>query len=322
MTEPSDAKVTLIIPSYNTSDMIEKTITSALEQTIETRVIVIDDCSTDDSFARIEAMAAREPRLIARRLSKNGGPSIARNVAIRMAETPWVAGLDSDDYLLPDRMRKMVEFAEANDLDFLADDVIRIEAGMPVEKGTRVWRDQSVGRIPVDLAFFVQENIRDHVGMRREAGYLKPMMRTAFLREHDLFFREDLRADEDYDFYARSLHAGARFEIIDPCGYIAVNREGSLSKALAPLVLEKVIEADKALRNSPKTSKDARRALSKHIQQYEADLSWLKMIEAVRAKDSAKALGVFAATSPAAMPIVTSRIVKHFLKVPVFQERK
>lgn len=310
------------MPSYNTSDVIEKAIESALEQTIETRLIVIDDCSTDDSFARIEAIAAREPRLTARRQPKNGGPSVARNAALRMVETPWVAGLDSDDYLLPDRMRKMVEFAEANDLDFLADDVIRVDTGMPIEKGTRVWKDQPVGRVPVDLARFVQENIRDHVGMRREIGYLKPLMRTAFLRQHDLFFREDIRGPEDYDFYARSLHAGARFEIIDPCGYIAVNREGSLSRSFAPLALEKVIEGDKALRDCPGTSDAARRSLSRHIQQYEADLSWLKMIEAVRAKDTGKALSVFAGTAPSALPIVTSRIAKHFLKIPIFAEPK
>lgn len=312
------SKVTLIIPAYNCSDTVEKAIRSALDQTIETQVIVIDDCSTDHSFAMVEEMARREPRLTARRQPRNGGPSAARNAALRLVTTPWVAGLDADDFLLPGRMEKMLRHAESRDVDFVADDVIRVAPGRPIEEGFRVWKDEPVGIVPVDLARFVRENTLRHVGYRREIGYLKPLMRVAFLRDHDLFFREDMRGPEDYDFYRRCLHAGARFEIIDPCGYIAVNMPGSLSKTFSPDAIGKVVEGDLALLSVPGLSGDARSALREHVRQVRADLAWLRLIEASRANDAGKMFGSLIRNPVDVSAILASRIAKHFLRIPLY----
>ena len=96
-------KVTVIIPCYNGEAFIETAVRSALDQTIPTQVIVVDDCSSDGSFALLQAMAENEPRMMAMRQARNGGPSAARNTALRLVKTAWVANLDADDYLLPDR---------------------------------------------------------------------------------------------------------------------------------------------------------------------------------------------------------------------------
>ncbi|MEQ9505742.1 MAG: glycosyltransferase family A protein [Hyphomonas sp.] len=312
-------QVTLIIPCYNAADTIGKAIDSALAQTVPVRIIVIDDCSTDDSFDVLVRMAAEHPQLTVHRQPVNGGPGPARNAGLRLAETTWVAGLDSDDFLMPDRIERLLAHAKGRELDFIADDIIRIWPDQAIDDGVRVWRDDPVGTVPVDLAKFVRENTLKHAGFRREMGYLKPMMRTAFLREHGLLFREDMRLAEDYDLYARALVAGARFEVIDPCGYIALNRAGSLSKAIPTLAVQMVVDADKTLLSAPGISAEAKAALREHLTQTRTDLEWMRLIDGVRARSLPAVVRVFL-SPPAVSAGVAGRLVKHVLKIPLYPQ--
>lgn len=315
------AEVTLIIPCYNAADTIIGTLESALAQTVPVRIIVVDDCSTDNSFEVVAALAEKHPQIQLFRQAVNGGPGKARNTGLRLAETEWVAGLDSDDFLEPERTQRLLAHIAGRDVDFLMDDIIRIWPGQRVADGVRVWRDGPVGTVAMDLAAFVRENTLKHTGYRREIGYLKPLMRTAFLRRHGLEFREDMRLAEDYEFYARALVAGAKLEVIDPCGYIALNREGSLSKAVPTKAMEKVVAADRALLEAPGNSAEARTALREHLTQSSIDLQWMRLIDAVRARSLPKAFGVFF-TPPAVAVGVISRLVKHALKIPLYPEER
>lgn len=313
------AEVTLVIPCYNAADTITRTIESALAQTVPVRIIVVDDCSTDNSFQVVSALAEKHPQIKLFRQAVNGGPGKARNTGLRLAETEWVAGLDSDDFLLPERTERLLAHVRGREVDFLMDDIIRIWPGQAPADGVRVWRDDPVGTVKMGLAEFVRENTLKHTGFRREIGYLKPLMRTAFLRKHSLEFREDMRLAEDYEFYARALVAGARLEVIDPCGYIALNREGSLSKAVPTKAMEKVVAADSALLAAPGLSSDARAALREHLAQSQVDLQWMRLIDAVRARSVPAALGVFFTPPPVAAGVV-QRLVKHVLKIPIYPE--
>lgn len=313
------AEVTLVIPCYNAADTITRTIESALAQTVPVRIIVVDDCSTDNSFQVVSALAEKHAQIKLFRQAVNGGPGKARNTGLRLAETEWVAGLDSDDFLLPERTERLLAHVRGREVDFLMDDIIRIWPGQEPADGVRVWRDDPVGTVQMGLAEFVRENTLKHTGFRREIGYLKPLMRTAFLRKHSLEFREDMRLAEDYEFYARALVAGARLEVIDPCGYIALNREGSLSKAVPTKAMEKVVAADRALLAAPGLSSDARAALREHLAQSQVDLQWMRLIDAVRARSVPAALGVFFTPPPVAAGVV-QRLVKHVLKIPIYPE--
>lgn len=312
-------RVTLIIPCYNAAETIGKAVLSAIAQTVPVRIIVVDDCSTDASFEIVAQLAAKHPQLTVHRQAVNGGPGAARNTGLRLAQTEWVAGLDSDDFLLPDRMARLLRHVEGRQIDFVADDIIRIWPDQSAEEGVRVWKDEAIGAVQIDLARFVRENTLKHTGFRREMGYLKPMMRTAFLRENGLEFREDMRLSEDYDLYARALVAGARFEVIDPCGYIALNRTGSLSKAIPTQAMYKVVAADQALLSSPGISGAAQAALREHLTQSRTDLEWMRLIDAVRGRDAAAALSVFLSPPSVSVRIV-GRLTKHFLGIPLYPQ--
>lgn len=90
-------KISVIIPLYNKRESIARAIASVEAQSVAPReIIVIDDGSTDDSGAIVEALSEANPaiRLIRQ---PNGGVSAARNRAIDVATGEYVALLDGDD---------------------------------------------------------------------------------------------------------------------------------------------------------------------------------------------------------------------------------
>jgi succinoglycan biosynthesis protein ExoU len=311
-------KVTVIIACYNAERSVGCAVESALAQTIGTRVIVVDDASTDGSFSVVEKLAARNACVTALRQAVNRGPSSARNRALMGAVTPWVATLDADDYMLPDRLRLLVEVAEERQLDFIADDLIRTLPGQAPSEGTRVWKDEKLGVVPVSLAGFVRECISHNTGQRREMGYLKPLMRLEFLKRHELFFRENMRLAEDYELYARSLALGARWAVTDPTGYIAVSQEGSLSRSYPTPAIGAIISADEALRRLPGLSADERRAIGEHLQHTRIDFAWRLMIDAVRSRSLPMAIRALL-QPPSVMLRVIVRSARHLLGLPAIK---
>ena len=96
-------KVSVVIPSYNSSSYINKAIESVLNQTYgNLEVIVADDASTDDTCTVVQKIT--DPRVKLIRRKENGGAAAARNSAIDAATGRYIAFLDSDDYWLPDKL--------------------------------------------------------------------------------------------------------------------------------------------------------------------------------------------------------------------------
>jgi teichuronic acid biosynthesis glycosyltransferase TuaG len=98
--------VTVIIPSFNSERSIIETLESVRAQThMAWECIVIDDCSSDNSPARIEAIAAVDNRIrLVRLTTPSGGPAHPRNVGLDMAQGAYVAFLDSDDVWHPQKL--------------------------------------------------------------------------------------------------------------------------------------------------------------------------------------------------------------------------
>ena len=111
--------VSIIIPVYNTENYLKQCIESALNQTYDnTEIILVDDGSTDSSGLICDEYVKKDNRI--RVIHKpNGGQSSARNIALDVATGKYVYFLDSDDYILPDLIKKLVDIAEANDADIV-----------------------------------------------------------------------------------------------------------------------------------------------------------------------------------------------------------
>ena len=107
--------ISVIIPLYNKQDAITRTIQSVLDQTVsDFELVVVDDGSTDNSLAVVQAIDDRRIRVIHK---ENGGVSSTHNVGIKAAKGQYVALLDGDDLweptFLEEQMRLVADFPEA-----------------------------------------------------------------------------------------------------------------------------------------------------------------------------------------------------------------
>ena len=102
--------ISIVIPLYNKRNAITRTIQSVLDQTVQCfELIVVDDGSSDDSFAVVSKLNDDRLRLIHK---ENGGVSSARNAGIKASKYPFVALLDGDDYWAPTFLEEQLALIE------------------------------------------------------------------------------------------------------------------------------------------------------------------------------------------------------------------
>ena len=111
--------VSIIMPSYNCGRFVERTIRSVQAQTYQNwEIVFVDDCSTDDTVAKVSAMMEKDKRIIVYQNVRNRGAAVSRNIALREAKGRWIAFLDSDDLWEPEKLEKQIRFMEENGYAF------------------------------------------------------------------------------------------------------------------------------------------------------------------------------------------------------------
>lgn len=109
--------VSIVMPSYNTGRFIAKSIRSVLAQTYENwELIIVDDCSTDDTDAVVGTFSDRRIRYL--KNQNNSGAAVSRNRALREARGRWIAFLDSDDLWEPEKLQMQLAFMVKHDYHF------------------------------------------------------------------------------------------------------------------------------------------------------------------------------------------------------------
>ena len=107
------------MPCYNSSKYISKSIESVVSQTYENiELIIINDCSTDNSLSIINDFISKDKRIKLINLETNSGVAISRNKGIELAKGKFIAFLDSDDYWLKDKLKIQVTFMINNSYSF------------------------------------------------------------------------------------------------------------------------------------------------------------------------------------------------------------
>lgn len=104
-------QVTIVMPAYNASSQIRKSVDSVLAQTIEDwELIICDDGSTDDTAEIIRSYAKRDRRICYTAMPKNSGYArVPRLKAIQLATASWVCSIDSDDTVEPEYLEKLIK---------------------------------------------------------------------------------------------------------------------------------------------------------------------------------------------------------------------
>lgn len=106
-------KVSIIIPTFNNQDTIERALSSVLQQTCtEFEILVIDNGSSDKTISILQELSKRDNRI--RILFSHRGRSKARNLGLRMAMGEYIQFLDSDDELSSSFIETLVNILDKN----------------------------------------------------------------------------------------------------------------------------------------------------------------------------------------------------------------
>ena len=111
--------VSIITPTYNCGRFIAETIATAQAQTYTNwEMIIVDDCSTDDTKQVVDAIAAQDQRIHYHCLEQNSGAAVARTKAMELAQGEYMAFLDSDDLWMPEKLERQLAFMKENGYAF------------------------------------------------------------------------------------------------------------------------------------------------------------------------------------------------------------
>lgn len=112
VSKPAKPSVSIIIPSHNYGKYLGEAIESAINQTVRCEVIVVDDCSTDDSV-EIATRYRRQVRIIQNKT--NVGVAQTRNIGIEAAAGDFIVCLDADDKLYPNFVERHLAAFRTNE---------------------------------------------------------------------------------------------------------------------------------------------------------------------------------------------------------------
>ena len=118
-------KVSVIIPVYNSENLLKNCLDSIKDQSLEEiEIVCIDDGSSDNSFKILSEYAAHDSRFKIYQ-QENSGAGIARNKGIEKSNGEYILFVDSDDYIESDTCEKLYEQAKRLDCDLVLFDAMR-----------------------------------------------------------------------------------------------------------------------------------------------------------------------------------------------------
>ena len=287
--------LSVIMANHNGAAYLAAALHSVLSQTVrDIEVIVSDDGSTDDSVTIIRGMAERDNRLRLLTAPANAGPGASRNRALDAARGAWVAIVDADDLITPDRFRRMLDHAVRVSADIVADNLSLFSDATGADLGQLLHDIYLDGLGQVTPEAFLRSELRgrDHAPL----GYLKPLIRRDGIG--GLRYREELRVGEDHDFLLRLLLKGLRLTVMPQCFYRYRRREGSVSHRLQPADIRAMIDAQDRIADAAGLSTELRHLLARRRRNLERELRFAELVLRFKHRDLAGALVIMLSDPP------------------------
>ena len=201
--------VSIIMPSFQNGETLARSVQSVQAQTFEGwELIAVDDGSTDDTLARLRALAATEPRMRVLH-QENGGVSAARNAGIDAAQGEWLFFLDADDRLTEDALAFLLG---------LADDALDVVCGAYemrfADEGGRCERHACADG---DLQTVLESLIRGDSALNSMCARL---YRASFIREAGIRAPKGVAVGEDVLFNLDAFAVARAWRMSDRVIYI------------------------------------------------------------------------------------------------------
>lgn len=188
--------ISVVLPTYNGARYLRESIESVLRQTVEDwELIVVDDCSTDDSRAIAEAYAAKDARIRVLHNEKNSKLPHSLNVGFHEARGEYLTWTSDDNRYLPQALEKMRDYLDVHpEVSFVSARAFTID-----ERGERLYtEDLPEGMLPpLDVS----------------SMFLNDSAGACFMYRRDIIqdigeYDETLFGTEDYDYWLRILEHG------------------------------------------------------------------------------------------------------------------
>jgi succinoglycan biosynthesis protein ExoO len=281
-------EVSVILATHNNERSIGKAIQSAQNQTVQDiEIVVVDDASTDGTYAIMTSLAAHDSRIKCIHLPQNIGASGARNVALAKAIGQWITILDGDDWYELTRLENLLKAARDNEADLVADNIkIYDHIRQCVIYQTNFGKRNQLAALNAKLFFE-----RDTPLQLYPIGFIQPLIRRKFLTDHNIVYDTTHRIGEDFIFVSEILLQGARAFIIPGAYYNYLIHISPTSLQKAPdshlnvsAVLNSLIEGcDKLLQKHQTTmTSDARQALLSRLRLLESSAMFRTMRASLR----------------------------------------
>lgn len=108
----------VIIPAYNAGKYLREAVMSALRQNIELEILIIDDCSTDNTAQIAGLLEDEYPQVRLLQNSTNSGVAASRNKGIEAARGKYIAFLDADDWWAEGKLKAQITLMEKRSAKF------------------------------------------------------------------------------------------------------------------------------------------------------------------------------------------------------------
>lgn len=192
MQSETNVLISIIVPVYNREKAINRCIDSCLSQTYSNlELILIDDYSTDGTVEVIRAWEKKDRRIIVLQNTANRGPSYSRNRGLRQAKGALVTFLDSDDYILPDKLKIAADHFANHSTDIFISTYKRVLPNGAVKNHDNIKP--------------VKNMLREFLTKKFRWSMIVPVWKRPFIEEHVGLFNENLKLGEDFEFHFRAL---------------------------------------------------------------------------------------------------------------------
>lgn len=238
--------VSIIIPTFNAEPYLRGAIDSALAQTYgNCEIIVIDDGSTDATKEAVRPYVASGR--IKYVFQQNAGLSGARNRGIREAQGNYIALLDADDFFLPEKMERQVDYLESHpDCDISYCDLYHFR------------EDRSERLLKLQYRYYSGDEVLPHLVRKNFIAPLAVVLRKSVFDRFG-YFDEALRRSEDLEFWIRVAGKGGKICFLpEILGKLRMRVSGNLQDTKSQSVM-KTINLDILDRVANEMSEDEKR---------------------------------------------------------------
>ena len=136
--------ISVIIATHNREELLPQAVQSILDQTLQDfEIIIVDDCSSDNTPNVIRALEEKDDRIRAIRSNQNIGPGAARNLGMASAKGDYIAIMDDDDLSESERFEKEVSILKVRSQQIVTTPITELYSDI-IQKDRRYEPDFSI----------------------------------------------------------------------------------------------------------------------------------------------------------------------------------